>query len=250
MKLLDYFNTETKLNQIITDRLSRLPDDCLTDRVLLAWERGDLLTPGWNPDGTLIRSWRNVVAHQMTVAVVADHLSAGLLLDEQRRMLVEAALVHDSFKRREQGLRDEAGLKDSLETERQAEIESEHLLLALGFSKATAQLSSQTGHRGLECVRTSQASLMAKILFYADCTVSNYDIVGHAKRLDDVLPEFQPAGRYAGLQEAYLKRYGKTHREVWDEVLASLEEDLSYHLGFGTDREQLHSFLREAIPDS
>ncbi len=182
--------------------------------------------------------WVNVIAHQAAVARVGMGLartmrSVGDLKNGDWGNIVVACLVHDAYKRREQEERDRAieDHEDVAAAMRVHEASFESFLIDAGVGEIAARLASYTGNRGLEHIRAGQTSLAEKIVFYADCSVSDDQIVGYKKRFDALLPHFEPGGRYETEQAAYRERYGRTHREVWDETVLPLQDELTKLIG-------------------
>jgi len=200
-----------------------------------AWEKGGLLAPSWK-DGQPFRLWLNVIGHNIAVARLAWRLAGrleGKLADVTAIQILEAALVHDAFKRREWEQTQEAKRSEEwAEKNRQAELANIGFLRNCGFEQAVISLACATGDVGLEAVRLGTTSLGQKIVFYADNCVSGDKIVGYRKRFDDLLPEFEPGGRYQHVDAAYQVRYGQTHRQIWDAVNIPLQEKLAQLIGF------------------
>jgi hypothetical protein len=215
----------------------------VSGRVMLAWEEGGLLNPTWS-DGKLVRLWMNVIAHQVSTAVLARRIALRLIPQVViTDNIVEAALVHDFYKRREWETVQEAKSAgvDWAEANRAAELASGQVLEALGFEKEVVFLAGSTGDLGLEIMLSGNATVGQKIIFYADSCVSGSKIVGYKKRFDDLLPEFRPGGRYESVDAAYAEKYnGRTHREVWDEVVISIQAELARMVGFSGSPEDLH----------
>lgn len=228
----------------IHDYLLSIPD--VSDRVVLAWEKGGLLTPTWK-NGALIRLWMNVIAHQTATALLAHKLVSysPVILDREEftvKEVVEAALVHDSFKRREWEINEKAKQlgKDWATANRKAELSSNKFLNKLGFSDNVVLLASNTGDIGLEQMMQPNPTIGQQILFYSDCCVSGDKIVSFKKRFDDLLVYFQPGGRYEAVDAAYLQKYGKTHRQVWDSVVIPIQERLAQLTKFSGSPENLY----------
>ncbi len=194
-------------------------------RIVRAWDQGGLLEFEFNY-GDLTRHWLNVVAHQAATGVLAHTLSAMIEEEDQLvKEIVTATLVHDAFKRREQVANQRAKRegRDMEDSGHEVESANESFLLELGFNETVVNLARNTGDLGLRTILEGKSTLAQEIVFYADCCVSNYDIVGYKKRFDDLLPHYQPGGRYDHANEVFMKRYGKTHREVYDSVVLPIE---------------------------
>lgn len=227
--------------------LEKLPAD-ISSKVVLAWEKGGLLTPAWTSEGELSRLWTVVIAHQAAVAVVAFGLAlrlSNLPVNEgfTRKDLAEAALVHDAFKRREFEIT-QAAKKEGREfasANREAELTSAKFLMELGFAPNVVSLSKATGDIGLERMTQPDVTVAEQIIFYADCCASNDQIVGYKQRFDDLKPHFQPGGRYEAVDASYQKRWGMTHREKWDEVVLPLQKRLAAFAGFHGDPNNLYA---------
>jgi len=220
-----------KATAAIENHLRFFPKEFVSDTVVRAWEFGGLLSPQFEEDGrTIKRMWLNVVAHQVAVARTGHAFAKALkdaLVEERAHVgvIVLACLVHDATKRREQDIRDSATRRGQDDAVAVRELErSKEFLLEIGFTEEIADLASYTGNRGFEDLLAGNGTLTQKIVFYSDCVVSNYDIVGYKKRFDDVLPHFEPGGRYHGEQQSYIRRYNRTHREMWDSVVIPLQE--------------------------
>jgi len=221
----------------IAELLARIPVAMVPDRVVLAWEAGGLLSPGWSPQKTLTRTWLNVVAHQVAVAWTAYQLSDG------DPVLTEAALVHDAYKRREWEA-DERAKQEGVErgeANRQAEVDSGSFLTNLGFDPEVVTVAQTTSDLGLDRIVSGDADLRAKLMHYADDCVSGDQIVGYKQRFDDLLPQFQPGGRYEWANDAFQKKYGMTHRETFDSVVLPLETELAERLHYKGDPSTLYT---------
>lgn len=228
--------------QKVSVYLSKLPH-LTSARVFRAWEAGGLLTPQYAADGELERLWVNVVAHQAAAAVLGYHLSSRLVGPERVSDIVEALLVHDCFKRREQELKDSAKRsgENQVTASHSAELQTSDFLKRLGFSSRICFLVSTTGDIGLEKMMSGKATLDEKIVFYSDCCVSNDEIVGYKRRFDHLKPHFQPGGRYDYVDHAYHNKYGRTHREVWDSVVLPIEQEIIGLIDFQGSPERLYT---------
>jgi len=214
-------------------------DSFQPDRVILAWERGGLLAPGWTEEGALSRLWINVAAHNAAVGRVAFCLSGG------DPFATEGGLVHDAFKRREWEFGEEAKRSgsDRAAVNRGAELAGGTFLQDLGFPDDVVRASKTTGDLGLDLILAGGVTLAEKIVFYADSCVSGDQIVGYKQRLDDLAPQYEPGGRYEFLAARYREKFGgRTHRQVWDSVVLPLEEELVRELGFSCEPSQLYQY--------
>jgi len=250
---LKAFSTYKTTCAKLFEHLNLIPTEYFTERVVLSWEMGGLLSPGTNSDGSP-RHWLNVPAHQTATARLANAIAVPLLRDcskvtkvhveEEMRNVVEAALVHDAFKRREQEMRDAAKLaggESILGAIRRTELANLKFLRGVGFSETVVAFAKNTGDMGLHKILDDDTTPGEEIVFYADCCVSNYDIVGYAQRFDDLKPYFEPGGRYEGINAEFMRKYGKTHREMYDSAVLPLERKFAELLKFDGDPSQLYT---------
>lgn len=249
MNTLDCFATYREHAAKIHDYLKSIPSSTVSSKVIMAWEQGGLLSPTWGENGELVRLWTNVIAHQAVTAVlvhrISIHVSSFLSINENYTIndMVEAALVHDAYKRREWEINEKAKKlgKDWAESNRGAELNSRQFLAKIGFSDNILRLTKATGDIGLELMMTGNATIGEKVIFYADCCVSNDEIVSYKQRFDDLLPHFQPGGRYESVNETYARKYnGRTHRQVWDSVVIPIQEQLAQLTEFRGAPEELY----------
>jgi len=225
--------------------LSGIPKDCAPPRVIFAWGIGGLLTPTWT-NGALARTWLNVIAHQAAVSVLAYRISDGLKGEALSvPEIVEAALVHDFWKQKEDAAKNDAKAKgeDVAIANRRAELDSARLLRDIGFSDNVVSLTKATGDLGLETIRTGEATLSQKIMFYSDCCVSGDEIATYRKRFDELLPHFMPGGRYDWVDAFFIEKYGKPHHKIYDEAVLPVQEEIARLLGFAGDSNELPLFL-------
>ena len=228
MEVFNFFAQSREHSARIEELLAKLPVDVVPDRVVAAWEAGGLLSPGWSPEKALARTWLNVVAHQVAVALAAYRLS------DYDPVVTEAALVHDAYKRREweAGERAKNEGVDWATANRRAELTSTTFLAELGFSPEVVRITKMTGDLGLDLIIAGEADDRAKLMHYADDCVSESTLVGYKKRFDDLAPQFEPGGRYEFANPACQKKHGMNHRELWDSVIIPLEKELAGKLHF------------------
>lgn len=223
-------------------------------KILRAWEAGGLFDFEWNKDGELKRHWTNVVAHQTATAVLANAIVCelgGILKEKRPKDITVAVLVHDAYKRREQEnvmtAKEMGG--NQYEALSKSERESKKFLSDIGFCENVVSLAAATGDHGLKQVLSEETTLSQEIVFYSDCCVSNDQIVGYKKRFDDLLPHFEPGGRYEALNSVFQTEYGKTHREVYDSVVLPLQEKLARLIGFlGDPNDLVPTILCRLLP--
>jgi hypothetical protein len=239
LNLTQCFETSQRITSRISARLECLP--LQPDRVLRAWEEGGLLSPGW-VDNTLDRLWLNVVSHMATSACLGHGLWEGLAArgvsdDVSSGAVVEAALVHDWYKRQEAELKQQAraNKQDVAEATRAAERISARRLSELGFQEEIVRLARATGDVGLDRVRESSVTLAEQVVFYADCCVSGDEVVTYKERFDDLKPHYELGERYDFLDDSFLKTHGRTHREMYDGAVLPIQDRIAHLLGYKGD---------------
>lgn len=244
----EYLETYAKDIARACELLKQIAKEYYSPKIILAWERGGLFAPAWKDGGEIDRLWVNVIAHQCAVGVLAYRLSSrleNLIRDEgySLKVIVEAALVHDSFKRREEENKALARQENRDLARAIAEGQSvgKRFIKKIGLDTNVVRIAGITGDKGLQLIRAGRAIIAEKIVFYADCCVSGDQIVGYKKRFDDLKPHFAPGGRYEGVDEIHLKKYGKKHREYWDEAVIPLEEELARLAKFPGKPEELYT---------
>lgn len=232
MNAQECFTDYGKWGSKISDLLKSLPD--VPDNVARAWEQGGLFVPTWDSEGKIVRLWLNVIAHNVAVARLAYGLALCLIPvfireDYAVNTIKTAALLHDSFKKREWEMvnRAKQSGKDLAEANREAEVASSRFLKELGFENEVVLLAESTGDFGLEIMARPGVTIGQKIIIYADCCVFGSEIVSYKERFDALLPDFQPGGKYEFLGETYRAKYGESHRKVWDGVILPIQDELA-----------------------
>lgn len=251
MDIHQYFRDYQRSTARAHELLEQIPATYVPDRVVLAWEQGKLFSPAWQKGGRLERAWINVIVHNAAVGLLTFRLGSHLwhqLLIEGTPLgsLVEAALVHDSYKRQAEEFKYKAVTdgKDVVLATIEAEAMSCRFLTDLGFPKQVITLTAATGINALDFIRSGQPVLLAqKLILYADACVSGGQIVGYLKRFKHLKPHFESGGRYAGVNESFLKIYGKSHQEVWDSVILPIQDELARLIKFSGVPEDLYTIL-------
>lgn len=226
--------------QEIEERLVCIPQEYVPNRVLRTWELGGLLVPAWRPPepAEVERLWINVCTHMASTAVLVYSLASNLIehpfSEEEMAHVIEAALVHDAFKRHEQEAIARAKLfgQDAGSVNREAEAASIEFLQAAGIGDAVVRLAGMTGDHGLQYFMGTDGTLLEQILFYADCCTSGNYITTYQKRFDRLRPQFQPGGYYDHVNHDFIARYGRTHREIFDSVVLPIGESIARSVGF------------------
>ncbi len=243
MKAVECFGSYGQISHRIENLLKVIPSQCDLDLVMRAWEEGGLLSLGWN-EGKLERIWINVIAHQAMTAVFANQLcirAKGRFTEKEIVNVVTGALIHDAYKRCESEAHKkavESGV-NAIKANNETEQAGHDFLSRLGFSDQVVSIASATGDHGLELMRGRAKNIVTLdriIMFYADACVSGDKVIGYTARFDDLLKEFMPGGRYHHLQIGYLQKYGRTNREVWDETVIPLQEELATTLNMDPDK--------------
>lgn len=219
--------------------LESIPKHFVSSEVMRAWELGGLLSPAYDTHGILVRTWINVVAHNCAVGRfayrLARHMEKHLAAEGCTLVHVaQAALVHDAWKRLEDvHVRGEVSRgRDILDAQDSTEEPTLSFLRGIGFSEEVVQIAISTGNKVFDLSRKQEFQLAKKIVGYADCCTSGDTVTSYSKRFDDLMPHFEPGGRYAGLNEAFRARYGVTHRERYDQAVLPIQRELANLAGF------------------
>lgn len=176
--------------------------------------------------GRLTGEWSNVANHCLTEAAAADILAELLrLADQERTMLVRAALLHDWYKRKER----ERVKTEGQQTYNASASASEHGLAALGVESAVVTIAHRVGHTQCRYFLDHQnAPLMERAMFWLDTVTHGNRIVGVDERVD----QLEAAERYRELNEqgrAVLS--GKTYFQAQRQIAQIIERQLATQAG-------------------
>ena len=147
--------------------------------------------------------WANVSRHCLVEAVAMDVLGRELRLSEKERSnLVQAALLHDFYKRKEIELMKKEG--DSMATVVEAEEGSNIILNERGTDPQIVLLTNSVGGAQIERMKKIETTLPEKIMFYIDNITDNDNIVGLKNRIANLpsrYPDIAKTGIYRRLLE-------------------------------------------------
>ena len=181
--------------------------------------------------------WRNVPEHCLVEAVAADVLAEYLSADRER--VVQAALLHDWYKRYEVGAMAEMGAVAGNQYALQQDKEK---LRALGISNDVIKLAHANEPSSPDVDTLQDRTLEEKIIHYADLITSGSDFVDFHERLKAASTRKMEKERSEYLRMNY---GGKSFFEV-QEIAAAMEED-EFKKMLGLGNESLIDFIRENI---
>lgn len=224
------------------DYLNLLPECALNEQVLKAWETGGLME----------KEWSNIIVHQVVEAAVVNALCWEQEIGERLACehaslhgLVQSALVHDAYKRRE---RENANAVDGAAKAYDDAVEgSSSFLLNIGFDPEIVQLTERLGHLSLKHMLGSDVTLADCVVHYADDIVAGNDIVSHSERMDYLDNRARPGEPYEKLNKAGKKIFhGRGYFQIQREVGQSIEIQLAGLVGCEPAK-ALPYYLKEKI---
>ncbi|MFH1292371.1 MAG: hypothetical protein ABIH87_04225 [bacterium] len=212
-------------------------------------EKGEVL--GHKGD---LEIWRNVSEHCLVASVFADILAEELGLEkEQREAVVEAAMLHDWFKKYEVKAMGVVEKEGKLDLRKMEEIkrEDQRLLQEMGIPEDIINLA------GANIPETTQGpkTLSEKIIWYVDAMLSDTEPVSIAKRFKDLKMGWdgqkenpERARRNAVFSDLYKERYDdKSLFEVQQEVGEKIGTEFKRLLNYTGEVDDLPFFLKEIL---
>ncbi len=184
-------------------------------------------------------SWRNVSEHCLVEAVAADVLAEHLHADREK--VVQAALLHDWYKRREiEGMKKKGGGEGYA-----AALEEDgRLLLEYGVPQELVDLAHANFPKSADPDYLKNRTLEEKIMYYVDIITSDSEIVPFEERLklakgkkNIVEMSEWLRGQYGG------KSFFELHEILAPEVQTEFEDRL------GIEHGTLVDFIKQKIEE-
>ncbi len=172
--------------------------------------------------------WSNVVRHCLVEAVAAEVMSENLHLSEKEtRDLVQAAVLHDFYKRQEMELLKEKGA--SAENLMAAEEESAEILTEKKINPFVIKLTDSVGLTKIDRMKESDVTISEKVMFYIDMITNNDDIVNLRDRVA-ALPARYPAIAATGIYPILLKASQEIEAELAQKIGLENPEELPNYI--------------------
>ena len=198
--------------------------------------------------------WRNVSEHCLVAGVLADILADELYLPEdQKSVVVKAAIMHDWFKKHELTTQQAASKEGTLSLQTIAEIKekNDQALQAMGVPPDIIAL---TGVNTPETPAGPQR-LSEKIIWYVDAILLNTELMPIEQRFDDsergwdgTKEDPVRAVRNNAFSNLYRAQYGgKSLYEVQRALGGKIGAEFAQRMGYQGDISQLPLFLREKL---
>lgn len=178
--------------------------------------------------GRLVGDWGNVYDHCKKEAEAAWGMAVLLTItpdDDDLDILVEAAILHDWYKRNEREAANAAG--GSPDKYNEAAVLSRQGLLDLGYSERIVDIAHSVGHTAIQEVAASD-DLLKRAMFFLDNIVHGDQLV----ELDERMDALEAAPRYKELNESGRsvltgafagKTYFEAQRQLGRQIQAELE---------------------------
>lgn len=184
--------------------------------------------------------WRNVSEHCLAEAVGADILAEAL--HARRKDVVQAAILHDWYKRREVEAMEKSGAGQGYA---ETVSEDEKLLAECGVKPSIIKLAHSNTPESVKSEYLSHRTLEEKIIHYIDAITSGSDFVNFRDRFA-VLKQKK---RNVEFSESFRNRYdGKTAYEVQPELAQAEEDDFRKQIGLPPE-ESIISFLKTRMEE-
>lgn len=179
--------------------------------------------------------WSNVSEHCLLEAVAVDVVSEKLNLGQKERdRLVEAALLHDYFKRREIETMKARG-ETGLDIIKEVEVQSESVLISKGVDPEVVRMTGLVGAGSLEYFENNDTKLDEKILHYVDDITDNIQILPLRDRVEKV------AKKYPDLDKT-----GSYKKQL--SISESIQQELALRLGV-IEPEKLPEYIVQQIEE-
>ncbi len=183
--------------------------------------------------------WRNISEHCLAEAVGADILAEHLGAD--RNKVVQAALLHDWYKRREietmRRLGDVAGHEYAL-------TEDSRLLTEYGVPQDIVRLTHSNIPESTDSVALAARSPEEKIIHYADMMTLGSDFVDITSRLDDA----RKKPEVVAFTDSYREQYGgKSLLDVQE--FTTKHEEGEFEKLLGLEPGTLLAFIKEKLAE-